>query len=75
MRVIAVSVVVAIALLLTLPRRIAGWRLMARGFLTFSRFARTARRIVLLALFLLVRTGIVSPSAFLILILTLVSHD
>jgi hypothetical protein len=67
-------IVVATALLLTLSRRVSARGLLGRGLSALSRLARTARRIVLLAFLLLVRAGIVSAFAFLVLILTFVLH-
>lgn len=67
-------IVIPIALLLALPRRISCRRLLAWRLAALSGLTGAARRIVLLALLLLVRAGIVSAFAFLILILTFVLH-
>lgn len=67
-------IVVAIALMLTLPRRVSARRLLSRRLSAFSWLSWTTRRVVLRALRWLVRAGIVSTT-FRILILAFVSHS
>ena len=67
-------IVVAIALMLTLPRRVSARRLLGRRLSALSWLPWTTRGVVLRALLWLVRAGIVS-TAFRILILAFVSHS